>query len=131
MSDEIARLLYEGAVAVTEGRHADGQGLLLQVIEQDEESQDVYWIESGEVEVLCNSRRMARLSCSVFSLSVIVLPIVTPRARPTSRSSAADTESSVLLSNCLARVQLVPSIRAPFRNSTNLRGPCRRARRHV
>jgi hypothetical protein len=50
MSDEIARLLYEGAVAVVEGRQADGQGLLLQVIEQDEQNALAWLWLSGAME---------------------------------------------------------------------------------
>jgi hypothetical protein len=50
MSDEIARMLYEGAVAVHEGRHADAQGLLLQVIERDEQNEQAWLWLSGAVE---------------------------------------------------------------------------------
>jgi hypothetical protein len=50
MSDEIARMLYEGAVAVREGRHADAQGLLLQVIERDEQNEQAWLWLSGAVE---------------------------------------------------------------------------------
>lgn len=50
MSDDIARMLYEGAVAVSEGRHADAQGLLLQVIERDEENEQAWLWLSGAME---------------------------------------------------------------------------------
>ena len=50
MSDDIAQLLYEGAVAVREGRHADGQGMLLQVIEHDEQNELAWLWLSGAME---------------------------------------------------------------------------------
>src|SRR5262249_563070 len=50
MSDDIARMLYEGAVAVKEGRHADAQGLLLQVIERDEQNELAWLWLSGAME---------------------------------------------------------------------------------
>src|SRR6476646_5319203 len=50
MSDDIAQMLYEGAVAVREGRHADGQGLLLQVIERDEQNELAWLWLSGAME---------------------------------------------------------------------------------
>jgi len=50
MSDEIARLLYEGAVAVYAGRRADGQGLLLQVIERDEQNELAWLWLSGAMD---------------------------------------------------------------------------------
>lgn len=50
MSDDIAQLLYEGALAVREGRHADGQGLLLQVIERDEQNELAWLWLSGAME---------------------------------------------------------------------------------
>jgi hypothetical protein len=50
MSDDIARLLYEGAVAVQEGRHADGQGLLFQVIERDEQNELAWLWLSGAMD---------------------------------------------------------------------------------
>jgi hypothetical protein len=50
MDDEIARLLYEGALAVREGRYADGQGLLLQVIERDEQNELAWLWLSGAME---------------------------------------------------------------------------------
>lgn len=50
MSDSIAQLLYEGAVAVCEGRHADAQGLLLQVIERDEQNEMAWLWLSGAME---------------------------------------------------------------------------------
>lgn len=43
MSDELARLLYEGALAVTEGRLDEGRELLMQVIERDE-SNELAWL---------------------------------------------------------------------------------------
>jgi hypothetical protein len=50
MNDEIARMLYEGAVAVREGRHADGQGLLLEVIERDEQNELAWLWLSGAMD---------------------------------------------------------------------------------
>jgi hypothetical protein len=50
MSDDIAQLLYEGALAVQEGRHAEGQGLLLQVIERDEQNELAWLWLSGAME---------------------------------------------------------------------------------
>jgi hypothetical protein len=50
MSDDIVRLLYEGAVAVREGRRADGQGLLLQAIERDEHNELAWLWLSGAME---------------------------------------------------------------------------------
>ena len=50
MSDDIARMLYEGALAVKEGRHADAQGLLLQVIERDEQNELAWLWLSGAME---------------------------------------------------------------------------------
>src|SRR5436853_5908579 len=50
MSDDIAQLLYEGALAVREGRHADGQGLLLQVIEHDEQNELAWLWLSGAMD---------------------------------------------------------------------------------
>jgi hypothetical protein len=50
MSDDIAQLLYDGAVAVREGRHADGQGMLLQVIERDEQNELAWLWLSGAME---------------------------------------------------------------------------------
>lgn len=50
MSDDIARLLYEGALAVRAGRLADGQGLLLQVIEHDEQNELAWLWLSGAME---------------------------------------------------------------------------------
>jgi hypothetical protein len=50
MSDDIAELLYEGALAVQQGRHADGQGLLLQVIERDEQNELAWLWLSGAME---------------------------------------------------------------------------------
>ena len=50
MSDDLARMLYDGAVAVKEGRHADAQGLLLQVIERDEQNELAWLWLSGAME---------------------------------------------------------------------------------
>lgn len=50
MSDDIARLLYEGALAVRSGRRADGQGLLLQVIERDEQNELAWLWLSGAMD---------------------------------------------------------------------------------
>ncbi|MBK9714233.1 MAG: tetratricopeptide repeat protein [Kouleothrix sp.] len=50
MTDDIARMLYEGAVAVREGRHADAQGLLLQVIERDEQNEQAWLWLSGAMD---------------------------------------------------------------------------------
>ena len=50
MSDDIARMLYDGALAVREGRHADAQGLLMQVIERDEQNEQAWLWLSGAVE---------------------------------------------------------------------------------
>lgn len=50
MSDDIAQLLYDGAVAVRAGRHSDAQGLLMQVIERDEENELAWLWLSGAVE---------------------------------------------------------------------------------
>jgi hypothetical protein len=50
MSDDIARMLYEGAVAVKEGRHADAQGLLLKVIERDEQNEQAWLWLSGAMD---------------------------------------------------------------------------------
>ena len=50
MTDEIARMLYDGAVAVREGRRADAQGLLMQVIERDEQNEQAWLWLSGAVD---------------------------------------------------------------------------------
>jgi hypothetical protein len=50
MSDDIAQLLYEGALAIHEGRHAEGQVLLLQVIERDEQNELAWLWLSGAME---------------------------------------------------------------------------------
>jgi len=50
MSDDIAQLLYEGALAVRSGRRADGQGLLLQVIERDEQNELAWLWLSGAMD---------------------------------------------------------------------------------
>lgn len=50
MDEHMARLLYEGALAVQEGRRAEGQGLLLQVIEHDEQNELAWLWLSGAME---------------------------------------------------------------------------------
>ena len=50
MSHDLIQLLYEGAVAVREGRHGDAQGLLMQVIEADEQNELAWLWLSGAVE---------------------------------------------------------------------------------
>jgi hypothetical protein len=49
MNDDIATLLYEGAVAVREGRTSDAQALLMRVIEQDENNELAWLWLSGAV----------------------------------------------------------------------------------
>jgi hypothetical protein len=50
MSNDIARMLYEGAVAVTQGRHSEAQDLLMKVIELDEQNEQAWLWLSGAVE---------------------------------------------------------------------------------
>lgn len=50
MNDDLARMLYEGALAVREGRRADAQGLLMQVIERDEQNEQAWLWLSGAVD---------------------------------------------------------------------------------
>ncbi|NOK58430.1 MAG: hypothetical protein GFH27_549279n236 [Chloroflexi bacterium AL-W] len=50
MSEDIAQLLYDGAIAVTEGRKTDAQGLLLQVIEMDERNEHAWLWLSGAMD---------------------------------------------------------------------------------
>ncbi|HEU5098909.1 MAG TPA: tetratricopeptide repeat protein [Roseiflexaceae bacterium] len=50
MSDDIVSLLYDGAVAVREGRLADAQGLLMKVIENDEQNELAWLWLSGAVD---------------------------------------------------------------------------------
>ncbi len=50
MNDDIARLLYEGAVAVSTGRKAEAQEKLLKVIELDEQNEQAWLWLSGAVE---------------------------------------------------------------------------------
>src|SRR3954466_548337 len=50
MSASIESMLYDGAVAVREGRHADAQGLLLQVIERDEQNELAWLWLSGAMD---------------------------------------------------------------------------------
>lgn len=51
MSDtELARWLYEGALALSEGRREEAQRLLMQVIEQDEQNEQAWLWLSGAVD---------------------------------------------------------------------------------
>lgn len=50
MSEDIARLLYEGAVAVTEGRKDEAQRLLMRVVELDEGNEQGWLWLSGAVD---------------------------------------------------------------------------------
>lgn len=50
MSDDLARMLYEGALAVREGRRAEGRDLLLQVVQRDEENELAWLWLSGAME---------------------------------------------------------------------------------
>src|SRR5512145_159163 len=50
MSDQIARLLYKGAVAVRAGRREEAQDLLMQVIEHDERNEEAWLWLSGAVQ---------------------------------------------------------------------------------
>lgn len=50
MNDDISALLYEGAVAVREGRRDDARGLLMQVIERDENNELAWFWLSGAVD---------------------------------------------------------------------------------
>lgn len=50
MSDDIARWLYEGALAVLEGRKDEGRELLLRVIERDEQNEQAWLWLSGAVD---------------------------------------------------------------------------------
>ena len=52
MNDTLESMLYDGAVAVREGRHADAQGLLMQVIEADEQNELAWLWLSGAVALL-------------------------------------------------------------------------------
>lgn len=47
MSDTIATLLYQGALALCEGRHDDARGLLMQVLEQDDRNEMAWLWLSG------------------------------------------------------------------------------------
>jgi len=49
MAEDIATLLYEGAVAVTEGRRDEAQALLMRAIELDEQSELAWLWLSGAV----------------------------------------------------------------------------------
>lgn len=50
MTDTIAQLLYDGAVAVSEGRRAAAQELLMRVIERDEQNEQAWLWLSGAVD---------------------------------------------------------------------------------
>lgn len=50
MADNIAKLLYEGALAVTQGRRAEAQTILMQVLELDEHNEQAWLWLSGAVE---------------------------------------------------------------------------------
>lgn len=50
MSDDIARLLYDGAVAVTEGRKTEAQRLLMRVVELDEANEQGWLWLSGAMD---------------------------------------------------------------------------------
>lgn len=50
MSDRVAQLLYDGALAVTQGRRAEAQQLLMQVIELDEQNEQAWLWLSGAVD---------------------------------------------------------------------------------
>jgi hypothetical protein len=50
MSDDVARWLYEGALAVVEGRKEAGRELLLRVIERDEQNEQAWLWLSGAVD---------------------------------------------------------------------------------
>lgn len=49
MANDIPTLLYQGALAVTEGRHEEAQTLLMRVIEQDEQNELAWLWLSGAV----------------------------------------------------------------------------------
>jgi hypothetical protein len=50
MSDRVAQLLYDGALAVTQGRKEAAQQLLMQVIELDEQNEQAWLWLSGAVD---------------------------------------------------------------------------------
>jgi hypothetical protein len=50
MNDDVARWLYEGALAVLEGRRDEGRELLLRVIERDEQNEQAWLWLSGAVD---------------------------------------------------------------------------------
>lgn len=50
MSDDIARMLYDGAVAITEGRKDDAQTLLMAVVQRDEDNEQGWLWLSGAVD---------------------------------------------------------------------------------
>src|SRR5262245_3557640 len=50
MNEDIVQMLYDGAVAVTQGRRAEAQELLMRVIELDENNEQAWLWLSGAVE---------------------------------------------------------------------------------
>ena len=50
MADDIAKLLYEGALAVTQGRRVEAQTILMRVLELDEHNEQAWLWLSGAVE---------------------------------------------------------------------------------
>ncbi|HEU4324967.1 MAG TPA: tetratricopeptide repeat protein [Roseiflexaceae bacterium] len=50
MSDELARMLYEGALAVSQGRREQGRDLLMAVLERDEMNEQAWLWLSGAVD---------------------------------------------------------------------------------
>lgn len=50
MANDIAKLLYEGALAVSQGRRAEAQILLMQALELDEHNEQAWLWLSGAVE---------------------------------------------------------------------------------
>jgi hypothetical protein len=51
MNSDVAWLVYEGALAVREGRRDDAQGLLLQAIERDERNEQAWmWLSGAMVD---------------------------------------------------------------------------------
>jgi hypothetical protein len=50
MSDDIARMLFEGALAVSQGRRSEAQALLMKVLENDEENEQAWLWLSGAVD---------------------------------------------------------------------------------
>jgi tetratricopeptide (TPR) repeat protein len=50
MSEDIEQLLYDGALALTQGRRAEAQELLMRVIELDEQNEQAWLWLSGAVD---------------------------------------------------------------------------------